>query len=483
MIRTKFIATIGPASDSFETLGELLDAGVDVFRLNFSHGTLQQHALVYDRIRSVCRQRGVPAAVMADLCGPKIRVDPIEDDSFVLAPEDRIDIVSGHVVGDRTRISTNHPELVHEVGVGNRVLIDDGAVRLRVEAVMPDRLQCVCEIGGIISTRKGVNLPDSQLAMSALTQKDREDMAWAVEHDVDYIAMSFVRTAADLRELREMLPLADDRSRIVAKVETVQAIQHLDEIIESADIVLVARGDLGVEMDLARVPLLQKDITRKCRLAGKPVIIATQMLQSMVESPTATRAEVSDVANAILDAADAVMLSAETSVGKYPVEAVRMLSRIAEQTEDYLDRSAASTTVDKSALLPRVPTAVAHGANLLARSLDAKLVAVWTQTGNTARLLSKCRLPLPVIGLSPDEYVCRRMSMYYGVIPVQLSRDDEVLAMLGEVDAMLLEAKLAEKGDMIVVIAGTRLLQVGSTNALLIHLVGDKLSGEPEITG
>lgn len=483
MIRTKFIATIGPASDSLETLGELLDAGVDVFRLNFSHGTLQQHALTYDRIRSVCRQRGMPAAVMADLCGPKIRVDPIEEDAFTLMPGDRIDIVSGHVVGDRTRISTNHPELVREVCVGHRVLIDDGAVRLRVEASLPDRLQCVCEVGGPVSTRKGINLPDSQLAMSALTAKDREDFAWAVQHGVDYVAMSFVRTAADLRELRELLPLSDDHCRLVAKIETVQAIEHLDEIIESTDVILVARGDLGVEMDLARVPLLQKEIARKCRLAGKPVIIATQMLQSMIESPTATRAEVSDVANAILDAADAVMLSAETSVGKFPVEAVRMLARIAEQTEDYLDRAAASTALDKNLLLPRVPTAVAHGANLLARDLDARLVAVWTQTGNTARLLSKCRLPMPVVGLSPDEHVCRRMAMYYGVIPVQLTREDEVLAMLADVDAMLLERGFASRGDMIVVIAGTRLLQVGSTNALLIHLVGDESSGEPEITG
>lgn len=483
MIRTKLIATIGPATESLEMLGELLDAGVDVFRLNFSHGTLQQHAIVYDRIRSVCRQRGVPAAVMADLCGPKIRVDPVEDDLFEIKVGDQIDIVAGHVVGDAKRISTNRPELVKEVPVGHRILIDDGQVRLRVAAVAQDRLQCVCEVGGLISTRKGVNLPDSELAMSALTDKDLEDLAWAIEHDVDYVAMSFVRTAADLRELRERLPLSDDRCRVVAKIETTQAIAHVEEIIESADVVLVARGDLGVELDLASVPLLQKDITRRCRMAGKPVIIATQMLQSMVDCPTATRAEVSDVANAIFDAADAVMLSAETSVGKFPIEAVRMLTRIAAHTENFLDSSNPWSAFDRSAFLPRVPTAVAHGANLLARDLDARLVAVWTQTGNTARLLSKCRLPMPVLGLSPDEHVCRRMAMYYGVQPVQLERDDEVLSMLRDVDGMVLERRLAQRGDMIVVIAGTRLQQVGSTNALLIHLVGDTPSGGPEITG
>ena len=483
MIRTKIIATIGPASESLETLGELLDAGVDVFRLNFSHGTLQQHEITYDRIRSVCRQRGIPAAVMADLCGPKIRVDPVEDDAFDIAEGDEIDIVGGHIVGTAERISTNRPELVKEVSVGDRVLIDDGNVRLRVSATAADSLRCVCEVGGKISTRKGVNLPDSSLEMSALTEKDREDLAWAVEHGVDYIAMSFVRSAADLRELRELLPLSEDRCRLVAKVETPLAIKHLGEIIESADVVLVARGDLGVEMDLARVPLLQKQITRQCRQAGKPVIIATQMLQSMVDSPTATRAEVSDVANAILDAADAVMLSAETSVGSYPVESVKMMIRIAEQTEDFIDRSSNQLAADVNVLVPRVPTAVAHGTNLLARELDAKLVALWTQTGNTARLLSKCRLPSVVVGLSPDEHVCRRMAMYYGIEPVQMNRDDDVITMLSEVDAVLLSRGLAVSGDMIVVIAGTRLQQVGSTNAILIHLVGNTATGTPEITG
>lgn len=483
MIRTKIIATIGPASDSLEALGNLLDAGVNVFRLNFSHGTLQQHAIVYDRIRSVCRQRGIPAAVMADLCGPKIRVDPVEDDAFLLREGDAIDIVAGHVVGNPEHISTNRPELVREVREGHRILIDDGQVRLRVLSVEADRLRCACEVGGPVSTRKGVNLPDSQLAMSAMTDKDREDLAWAIEHDVDYVAMSFVRSAADLRELRDLLPLSDDRCRVIAKIETTQAIEFIDDIIESADAVLVARGDLGVEMDLARVPLLQKEMTRKCRAAGKPVIIATQMLQSMVECPTATRAEVSDVANAIFDAADAVMLSAETSVGKYPLDAVRMLTRIARETEQFLDQADGGAIFDRSAFLPRVATAVAHGANLLARDLDARLVAVWTQTGNTARLLSKCRLPVPVVGLSQDEHVCRRMALYYGVQAAQLERNDEVLAMLADVDAMILERGLAQRGEMVVVIAGTRLQQVGSTNALLIHLVGDTPSGGPEITG
>lgn len=481
MIRTKIIATIGPASDSEDLLGALIDAGVDVFRLNFSHGTLEQHARTFDRIRSLSRQRGANCAVMVDLCGPKIRVDPVEDDAFDIGPGDRLEIVAGHVVGNAERISTNRPELIGEVREGHRVLIDDGNVRLRVEAARDDRLICVCEVGGAVATRKGLNLPDSDLAVPPLTPKDEEDVDWAIEHGADYVAMSFVRTAADLCALRERMPLSGNECRVVAKIETVQAIDHLDEIIESSDVVLVARGDLGVEMDLARVPLLQKQITAQCQRAGRPVIIATQMLQSMVDSPVATRAEVSDVANAILDSADAVMLSAETSVGSYPVESVRMMARIAVQTEAYLARTREPAHLHEGATLPRVPTAVAHGAALLARDLEARLVAVWTQTGNTARLLSKCRLPMPVIGLSPDDHVCRRMAMYYGVKPMQMARDDELLSMLRDVDGRLVENGLASNGDMIVVIAGTRLRQVGSTNALLIHLVGESV--EPEITG
>jgi len=343
---------------------------------------------------------------------------------------------------------------------------------LRVVEKSDDALTCVCEVGGTIRTRKGLNLPDSDLTMSAITPKDREDLAWALEHGVDYIALSFVRSADDLRELCELMPLGGAGCPIVAKIETVQAIAHLDEIIEAADVVLVARGDLGVEMDLAEVPLLQKRIVGLCQQAGKPAIVATQMLQSMVDAPTATRAEVSDVANAILDSGDCVMLSAETSVGSYPVESVRMMGRIAEKTEVYLNAKDSGARVDLTRTLRRVTTAVAHGANLLARELEATLVAVWTQTGNTARLLSKTRLHVPVVGLSEDPAVCRRMSMYYGVVPLAVAWQEDEASMLAALDDLLLECRLAKRGDLIVVIAGTRLEKEGATNSLLMHLVG-----------
>lgn len=480
MIHTKIVATLGPATDSVDMICRLLDAGVDVFRLNFSHGTLEQHARTYDHVRKACRQRGSMAAVMGDLCGPKIRLDPVEDDAFDIARGDQITLVGGHVVGTAERISTNRPELVREVGIGHRVLIEDGLIRLRVSKLLDEGLRCVCEVGGTIRTRKGVNLPDSTLDMSTLTDKDREDLAWALENGLDYIALSFVRSEEDLRELRELMPLDGADCRVVAKIETVQAIEHLDAIIESADAILVARGDLGVEMDVEKVPVLQKRIVRGCQAAGKPVIIATQMLQSMVTQPTATRAEVSDVANAILDTADGVMLSAETSVGAYPVESVQMLERIAKHTEDYLRTRGETARVDPGRTLRRLTTAVAHGASLLARELEAELVAVWTETGNTARLLSKTRLGVTVVGLSPSDHVCRRMSLYYGVVPVRLTRDDEASRMFRHLDATLLDRALAAPGDLIVVIAGTRLERHGETNALLVHLVGSEEQAPPQ---
>lgn len=472
MLRTKIIATLGPASSSAEAIGRLIDAGADVFRLNFSHGTLEEHGQTLHNIRETCKQRGATIAIMADLCGPKIRVDPLADGGFEIAEGQKLDILAKTVLGDRQGISTSRPELVREVGAGHQVLIDDGNVRLRVDAVHDDRLTCNCEVGGRISDRKGVNLPDSDLAMPALTDKDRVDLAWALENGVDYVALSFVRTADDLQAVREMMPLDGTDCRVVAKIETPQATEHIDEIIEAADVVLVARGDLGVEMDLAQVPLIQKNITRRCQNAGKPVIIATQMLQSMVESPAPTRAEVSDVANAMFDSADCVMLSAETAIGRYPEQALRMIARVGQQTERFLSTSPQRPDV-RSPAMRRVTTAVAHGANLLARELNARLVAVWTETGNTARLLSKHRLDQPVVGLSPDESVCRRMAMYYGVVPVRMKRNPAVPAMLHEIDSMIIQKKLAEPGDLIVVIAGTHLDEPGSTNALLIHLVNE----------
>lgn len=472
MIRTKIIATLGPASDDEAVIRRLLHAGVDVFRLNFSHGSLEEHAARYERIRKICQDLDTHIAVMADLCGPKVRVDPVENGGVNIAEGDRLDIVGGTVLGNAERISTNRPGIVDEVKKGHRVLIDDGSIALRVAEVLPGRLRCVCEVGGTIRTRKGVNLPDSDLVVSALTDDDRRHAAWACEHGVEYVAISFVRKASDVDELRGLLPDPNRGPHVVSKIETPQALNDIDAIIRRSDAVLVARGDLGVELDLARVPLVQKDITRRCQAAAKPVIIATQMLQSMVNEPYATRAEVSDVANAVFDAADAVMLSAETSVGRYPVESVTTMNRIAAEAESYVVRRAETFTADSVATQYPETEAMARAADVLARQAEAVLVAAWTRFGHTVRLLSKCRLNRPVVGITADKSVCGRMSLYYGVFPLTIPRPARVRDMLHELDRTLLARKLCKSGDCVVVIAGRGVEELGSTdNALLVHTV------------
>ena len=469
MIRTKIIATIGPGSESPAAITALIDAGVDVFRLNFSHGTIETHAAVFGRIAGARQAAGLPVAVMADLCGPKIRLGVIEGGGFTIRPGDRVALDADATSGSPKRVGVNRPQLMGEVKEGHRILIDDGNVELRVEGVTPSALNCICVIGGRLSDRKGMNFPDSDLAVSTLTAKDLSDLKWIVGQEFDYVALSFVRSAADIAELRKQLP-AGSPIQIVAKIETRHATRCLDEIIGAADAVMVARGDLAVEVDLATVPLIQKDIARRCRIAGKPMIVATQMLQSMVERPTPTRAEVSDVANAILDEADCVMLSAETAVGPYALEAVRMMGRIAQKTEAFpkLEPGAAILSPQTRA----VTTAVGHGASVLCRELGVKLVAVWTESGRTARLLSKHRVPATIVGLSADAAICRRTAMYYGVRPMQLWRNGDNDEMLRELDGALKAAGLAVSGDRIIVVAGTYLDDPGATNALLIHLVG-----------
>jgi len=469
MIRTKIIATLGPGSDTLAGITALIDAGVDVFRLNFSHGTLDTHAAVFARIQEARRAARSPIAIMADLCGPKIRLNTIAGGGFNIFSGERIALDADTAPGSPLRIGVNRPQLIHEVKVGHRVLIDDGNVELVVEATTGLALHCVCRFGGRLSDRKGMNFPDSDLAVSALTEKDKADLAWVVGNGFDYVAQSFVRSSGDVDALYALLP-AESPIQVVAKIETRHATRCLDEIIDAADVVMVARGDLAVEMDLAAVPLIQKDIARRCRVAGKPVIVATQMLQSMVERPTPTRAEVSDVANAILDEADVVMLSAETAVGPYAVQAVRMMARIAEQTEAYTGSVAGGATILSPETRP-VTTAVGHGASVLCRELGAKLVAVWTESGRTARLLSKHRVPATIVGLSADPAICRRMAMYYGVHAMQLVRNADNDVMMEELDVALKSAGLVSTGDRIVVIAGTHLDEPGATNALLIHLV------------
>lgn len=471
MIKTKIVATVGPACNSEEMIGRMIDGGVNVFRLNFSHGTLEEHGEALARIRRMAREKNAVVAVMGDLCGPKIRVDPIENGECELAEGSPVVFQRETILGTAARMSTNYDELVIDAKVGHRVLIDDGNVQLRVTESRENEIVCTCEVGGVVKTRKGINLPDSDVSTPALTDKDRTDLEWAIAYELDYIALSFVRRPEDLTQLRAILDRQNSPIDIVSKIERPEAIQHLERIVEESDVVLVARGDLGVEMDVSRVPILQKEIALMAHRAGKPVIIATQMLQSMVDSPVPTRAEVSDVANAILDHTDAVMLSAETSIGEHPVAAVRMMRRIAEQTEAFSQRHPEGAG---SALEPplRVARAIVHGVSRVAADLDVRTVVVWSESGDTPRLLSKHRLGQMIVALAPNPVVCRQMALIYGVIPVQRVQEVDLLATMGIVEEVILNLGLAKSGDTIVVTGDTRPDIPGETDAMLIHEVG-----------
>ena len=469
MIRTKIIATIGPATAEQKTLAKLIRAGCDVFRVNFSHGSAEGRQELLNAIRSAECDAGEPVAVLADLCGPKIRVGPIAGGSVLLGEGQEICIHSEPILGGAGGFSTTLVELPRCLTPGEPILLDDGKIRLRAGQATSDGVICTVVTGGVLSDGKGVNLPETDLPLSALTEKDRRDAEWIAQRDFDYVALSFVRSAGDIEELRALLGENDCRLPIIAKIEKPQAMQQIDSILDAADGVMVARGDLGVEMDLPAVPVAQKRIAALAQQKAKPCIIATQMLETMTHQPTPTRAEVSDVANAVLDHADAVMLSGETAVGEYPVQTVELMNRIVSAMQDYQDEK-------NPPLPPPAPTAATTAA--IARAVHEVLatepiaaVAVYTATGTTARFLSKTRVPLPILALSPDPAVVRRASLYYGVQAFVAGVPEHTTDVLETAAAKAVELKLAKPGQKLVVISGRPLGRPGRTNTLVVHEV------------
>jgi pyruvate kinase len=470
--QTKIVVTLGPACATPEVFAKLVDAGVSVARLNFSHGSLDQKRQYIQTIRSASTR---PVAIMADLCGPKIRVGQVDNNAMPLAPGDTLTIQRQPTLGKNLLISTNYPGLIDDLDVGQRVLIDDGAIRMICTDKDPAAglIRCRVTTGGTLQSNKGFNLPHTQVNLPSITDKDWADVDFAVENNVDYIALSFVRSADDVLALRKYLDGKGARQHIISKIEMPQAVHNLDAIIEASDAVLVARGDLGVEMDLTSVPIIQKDIVHAAHEAGKPCIVATQMLQTMVDNPSPTRAEVSDVANAILDGADAVMLSGETAVGKYPVGAVHVLTEIADHTESYIRRKGIQTAPPK--LLQKVhhrTAAVAHGVKSVVDDINAKLVVVWSQAGGSARYLSKHRLTAPIVALSTDAAAVRRMALYYGITPLQAEIPGHFDDLPLLVDSICHDHKLAQPGERAIIVAGAPLGIVGVTNSLSVHTVG-----------
>lgn len=477
MIRTKIIATMGPACGDVETILRLLQAGVDVCRLNFSHGDLDGHLLMLRKIREAAARHDHPVAVLGDLGGPKIRLGKIADQGgtggLPINVGDELIIQRAVIEGRDGRVSSNYQHLVDDVGIGDRVLIEDGMLRFVCTDKNFNELRCQCTIGGILKSQKGVNLPNTAVNIPSITDRDWQCVDWAIENDLDYIALSFVRSADDIHLLRQHLRNKVSSIHLIAKIEKSEAVKAIDGILEASDGLMVARGDLGVEMDVAEVPIIQKDLIRRCQAAGKPVIVATQMLQSMVEQASPTRAEVSDVANAIFDGTDAVMLSGETSVGKFPIGAVHTMAHVAEVTEAYLDQTVGREPALKMRTM-HLSAAVAKGVWQIVQDLKVKLVVVWSQTGATARIFSKARFPIPVIALSTDHRALRRMSLHYGVISHEMMPKGELTSLVEHVDGIVQEMKYASKGDRIIVVAGSAIGTPGSLNGIIVHTVGER---------
>ena len=466
--RTKIVATIGPASGSPDRLRELIAAGVDVFRINFSHGDEEQRGEFLTNIRAAEQETGRPVAICGDLCGPKIRVGMIEGETVNLQPGSEIVIQREPVDGTAERISTTLAELVDVVHVGNKILLADG--RLRFEVVRtspPEEFTCRVVVGGPLASGKGVNLPDTELPISALTEKDRQDISWIAKRDFDYVALSFVQRAADVDELRSLLRQHGSDAMIITKIEKPQAIDNIDAIIDTADAVMVARGDLGVEMDFPVVPIVQKAIAHKCEVAAKPCIIATEMLESMISSPRPTRAEVSDVANAVFDHADAVMLSAESSVGAHPVAAVDAMSRIIVAAENFLDKYGDKET--QTAGKQSTTAALTASVRQVMRMQDIAAIAAFTAQGYTARLMSKNRPKCPILALSSEPKVARRASLCYGVVPRIVEFPSDILSLLDQINSLAKELGLAASGDRIAVLTGHPVGTAGGTRGLIIE--------------
>ena len=467
MRRTKIVATIGPATREARTVRRLATQ-VDVFRINFSHGDRASHLEEIRTIRSEARKAGRIVAILQDLPGPKIRVGKIAGGSVDLARGARLKLVPGDVLGDASVMSVNYPELLRSVKKGDFLHLADGVIRLRVDESTHEGTVCTVVVGGTLSSGKGVNAPGVKMKIEYPTEADASHLKFGVQQGVDYIAASFVRTASDLRGMRRLIPT--EGPLLIAKIEKKEAVDNFDEILEVADAVMIARGDLGIEVPIETVPLIQKNIIGRCNAAGKPVIVATQMLVSMVNFPVPSRAEVTDVSTAILDGTDAVMLSDETTVGKYPIEAVRMLDRIARSTEKSLPRSEGRPVGAESR---ETGAAIARAACRLADYVGAKAIVAPTQTGSTARRVSMFRPSQPIVALCTESRVARQLKLYMGVVPT-ISKPAKTMDWLFErADAAAERMGLARRGERIVVTSGTPGIK-GTTNLIKVSIVGSR---------
>ncbi len=466
--KTKIVCTIGPATTSVEMLSKLLQAGMNVMRMNFSHGDFAEHQVKVDNLKKAMEKTGIPCAMMQDLGGPKIRIGDFKTEPVLLKEGSYITITTEKIVGDENRVSINYAPFPKEVKVGGYVMLHDGRKKLQIVEIKGNEVKCKILVGGEIKGRRGVNLPGAHLSIASLTEKDKKDIAFGLKNKVDFFAFSFVRRASDVQELRDILKKAKSDAKIIAKIEDCEAIENIDTLIDMVDAVMVGRGDLAIEIGAENMPLTQKMIIEKCLLAGKPVITATQMFESMIKNATPTRAEVSDVANAIFDGTDAVMLSEETTLGEFPVQAVQNMALVAATAEKGIEGPAHECEDGIDCNHDDISSAVADSASELAHAVSAKAIFVLTMSGRTAWRVSRNKPSMPIIPMTPSQRTANQLLLSYGCKPVvvpKLSTFDEVEK---HVRSIVKSQKIGVKGDRVVLVAGQSLGKGQDTDSVMI---------------
>lgn len=470
--RTKIVCTLGPSSNTEEMIDQLVRNGMDVARINFSHGTHKDHSKIIGIIRKVADRYNLSLPILADLQGPKIRVGTMKDGSQVLNAGDYVTLTSEDVEGTSEIVPIDYENLAKDASEGNKILMDDGLLELKIVKKNADSVVAKVEVGGELKSRKGVNLPDVKISMPSLTEKDIKDLEHAIKEDVDYLAMSFVRSANDIQEVISRVRAAGSQAAIIAKIEKPEAVKVIDEIIEEANGIMVARGDLGIEIASERVPMVQKNIIERCRKAGKPVITATQMLDSMIQNPRATRAESSDVANAVLDGTDAVMLSGETAAGEYPVEAIRAMDKICRSVEQNASDIYNSLGYRKPEWKEKqVIESLAYSCVMLGENVEAKVISTITHSGSTARRIAKFRPRVPIVAFTESDKVRRQLGLVWGVRPVKIDEIFDTDKSVKLMEQYLKRHGMVDKEDRVIIATGMPIAKRGRTNMIKVSTI------------
>ncbi len=470
--KTKIVTTIGPATANLPMMKSLINAGANAFRLNFSHGSHEDHLKVFDLARQAEKEENQPIAIIQDLCGPKIRIGDFNTESITLEKGQDFEIVTEKIVGDKNKVCISYENFIQEIKEGDKILLDDGKITLEAISKGKNSVKTKVISGGVIKGRRGVNLPDSSLSLSSMTEKDFSDLKFAKEKAVDFVALSFVRTEKDVLQLKEAMAREKIEARVISKIETKEALQNIDSIIAVSDAIMVARGDLAVEIGNENVPMAQKNIIKKCNYAGIPVITATQMLDSMVSISTPTRAEVSDVANAILDGTDALMLSQETAIGEYPVEAVKTMARVAHRVEnDFHHREVVKHRFSKKEVDVSIADSITGSASELAETIKASFIVAVTESGFTARMVSRYHPEQPILALAPNIKTYRSLAISFGCYPVLISWIDNMDEAIKVSKEYFIKNGYGKVGDRVVLTTGIPFGHNSKTNTILVEIL------------